>query len=95
MTTPQERTRAVLLTEKFLLDLTNPKVTTKIPVHIREQAKGLLRHYPTKVDIEITVDGWGVDWVDCPFGSYEILSRNLFHLDEYRLRFSSFSDEKT
>jgi hypothetical protein len=46
MTVPMERTNAVVETEKFLLDLLDPKKTPKIPKVIRQRAGSLLRHYP-------------------------------------------------
>jgi hypothetical protein len=51
MTIPTERTRAVLHTERFLLDLCNPKKTPRVPKQIREQARRLLKHYPTQFDM--------------------------------------------
>ena len=51
MTLPIERTYAVQNTEQFLLDLCNPKKTPRVPAGIREQARRLLRHYPTKYDL--------------------------------------------
>ncbi len=70
MTTPSERTRAVLFTERFLLDLTNPKVSPRVPKPVRERARMLLRHYPNKFDLEITNEWWNSKIVDCPFGKY-------------------------
>lgn len=51
MTLPIERTYAVQNTERFLLDLCNSKKTPRVPAGIREQARRLLRHYPTKYDL--------------------------------------------
>jgi hypothetical protein len=48
MTLPIERTHAVLNTEKFLLRLCIPKETSGVPKSIREEARRLLRHYPSK-----------------------------------------------
>lgn len=47
MTMPDERTRAVVNTHKFLRDLLDPKATPKVPKHIREKARRLLKHYPS------------------------------------------------
>jgi len=47
MTLPDERYRAVLNTEQFLLELGNPQATPGVPKRIRERARSLLRHYPT------------------------------------------------
>jgi hypothetical protein len=44
MTLPEERTRSIAQTRKFLVDLSfNLK---RIPKEVREMAKGCLRHYP-------------------------------------------------
>lgn len=56
MTVPSERTRAVVQTEQFLLDLTDPKTTPRIPRYIRMRALSLLRHYPSKVHMELIVE---------------------------------------
>lgn len=48
MTLPYERTRAVLRTADFLRNLCDPKLTPKVPRHIRESALRLLKHYPTE-----------------------------------------------
>jgi len=52
MTLPTERTDAVLRTEKFLLDLCNPKTTPRVPKEVRDRARSLLRHYPSQYDME-------------------------------------------
>lgn len=51
MTTRRERTRAVLNTERFLIDLCDPKKYPRVPKAVREQAEQLLRHYPRKFDM--------------------------------------------
>lgn len=53
MTTPNERTRAVLQTLDFLIDLSNPQRTPGVPRHIREEAHRLLRHYPAESDMDL------------------------------------------
>lgn len=71
MTLPFERTMAVIQTEKFLLNLTDPKVTPNIPKIIRQRARALLRHYPNTWDIDLVVDGFENKLVsfisECPF----------------------------
>lgn len=52
MTLPYERTRAVNHTYQFLLELCDPTLTPRVPRKIREQARALLRHYPTGYDME-------------------------------------------
>jgi len=52
MTMPDERHRAVVETERFLRELCDPKATPKVPSIIRSQARSLLRHYPSRLDME-------------------------------------------
>ena len=52
MTLPDERYRAVRMAENFMKDLCDPRVTPRVPRHIRERARGVLRHYPTTYDME-------------------------------------------
>ncbi|POP63750.1 BPSL0761 family protein [Pseudomonas syringae] len=49
MTMPHERTRAVLQTRDFLMELSRDK---SLPEKIQHDAKFLLRHYPLKTDLE-------------------------------------------
>lgn len=51
MTLPDERYRAILYAKRFLLDLCDPKVTPKVPSYIRQEARGVLRHYLTDYDL--------------------------------------------
>lgn len=55
MTIPSERTRAVLYTQDFLMDLLDPKKTPRVPKEIRRRASALLRHYPSDYDMEMVV----------------------------------------
>lgn len=55
MTIASERTRAVNYTYDFLFDLLDPKKTPRVPKEVRQRARALLRHYPSKFDMEITV----------------------------------------
>jgi hypothetical protein len=52
MTVPIERKNAVVYTEKFLIDLLNPKVTPRVPKAVRDEARRLLRHYPSQFDMD-------------------------------------------
>ena len=52
MTMPRERTQAVLQTERFLIDLRDPKKYPRVPKAVREEASRLLRHYPSKYHME-------------------------------------------
>ena len=53
MTLPDERTRAVQYTRRFLRDLLDPKRTPRIPRYVRRMAGILLRHYPGSHDLLI------------------------------------------
>ena len=56
MTLPVERKHAVKNTERFLLDLSNPRITPRIPKEIRDRARSLLRHYPTDLYMEMAAE---------------------------------------
>ena len=54
MTLPSQRTRSVLSTRDFLLRLMNPALPDgfkRVPRHVREEARRLMRHYPGVVDM--------------------------------------------
>ena len=44
MTMPSERTRAIIQTREFLVDLSRDKT---LPEAVRTEARRLLRHYPS------------------------------------------------
>lgn len=46
MTLPDERYRALKWAEQFLLDLSDPSKTPRVPKAVRQQARSVLRHYP-------------------------------------------------
>lgn len=52
MTLPFERTRAVNHARGFLQSLTDPQQTPRIPKDIREQARIVLKHFPTPFDMK-------------------------------------------
>ena len=52
MTLPDERYRAVRMARLFLLDLCSPEKTPKVPAIIRNQARGILRHYPSDYEMD-------------------------------------------
>ena len=52
MTVPFERTRSLMETKLFLLELMDPKVTPRVPRAVRGKAKSLLKHFPTAHEIE-------------------------------------------
>jgi hypothetical protein len=49
MTLPDERYRAVVQTQKFLLEILT---TPRVPKAIKDQARSCLRHYPTDWDMQ-------------------------------------------
>jgi hypothetical protein len=53
MTIPFERTRALICTKELLQRLQDPKETPRVPRWLREEARQLLRHYPTYSDVEL------------------------------------------
>lgn len=56
MTVPVERTNAVVWTQEFLYELLDPSKTPRVPKDIRERARSLLRHYPSKYEMEIIAE---------------------------------------
>jgi hypothetical protein len=56
MTVPVERTNAVIRTQKFLFDLLDPKITPRVPLSVRKEARNLLRHYPTEFEMNMIAD---------------------------------------
>lgn len=61
MTTPSERTAAVLRTRAFLVELSRPSVDA-IPRDVASVAECLLRHYPGLADIELTCAMYPACW---------------------------------
>lgn len=53
MTIPYERTRALIETRELLKRLQDPQETPRVPRWLREEARQLLRHFPTYSDIEL------------------------------------------
>lgn len=52
MTLPADRTQSVTQTWDFLVALTNPSITPRVPGPIRDWASRLLTHYPSVYDME-------------------------------------------
>ena len=71
MTVPVERTNAVIWTERFLYDLLDPKKTPRVPKDIRQRAHHLLRHYPSKLDMDMIAEK-----EDDPTG--QLVNRKIF-----------------
>jgi hypothetical protein len=53
MTLPDERYRNIIQTRKFLMELTSPLMTPKVPKVVRERARNLLKHYPSDYILEM------------------------------------------
>ena len=51
MTLPDERYRAIRITETLLTDLCNSRTTPRVPREIRQRAAQCLRHYPGSYDL--------------------------------------------
>lgn len=56
MTLPDERYRAVKMARQFLMELCSAEKTPRVPQIIRNQARGILRHYPSDYDMNRTAD---------------------------------------
>lgn len=56
MTLPDERYRAVIRAEQFLKQLCDPKQTARVPSEIRVQAAGILRHFPTRWEMQAVAE---------------------------------------
>ena len=52
MTLPDERYRSIDHAALFLQQLCNPEITPRVPRKIREEARRILRHYPTYYDLQ-------------------------------------------
>jgi hypothetical protein len=79
MTMPFERTNAVKRTEKFLCDLLNPKITPKVPKQIRREAASLLKHFPSRYDMEII--SMREDGTD-PTKTYQVFGNDIFRKEK-------------
>jgi hypothetical protein len=53
MTLPDERYRAVLKTQEFLLEILN---TPRVPKKIKDNARWCLRHYPSAWDMKMAAE---------------------------------------
>jgi hypothetical protein len=52
MTLPDERYRAVKWAREFMYELMDPKKTPGVPKRFRDQARSVLRHYPSDWDLQ-------------------------------------------
>ena len=51
MTLPDERYRAVMQTARFLQALSYSSEIKRVPLAVRQEARRLLRHYPSEYDM--------------------------------------------
>jgi len=56
MTLPDERYRAVMQTQQFLQRLAGGKYP-RVPKTVREEARHMLRHYPTNWELQRAAEG--------------------------------------
>jgi len=56
MTLPDERFRATSRTRDFLLELCTPSATPRVPSHIRDRARVLLKHFPSELDLDMAAE---------------------------------------
>ena len=52
MTLPDEMFLAIRNARNFLVDLTDPQKTPKIPRSVRREARERLKHFPSEYDVE-------------------------------------------
>lgn len=66
MSLPFEKTNAVLQARQMLLDIMDPKQSPGIPKEVRQRARSVLKHFPSKIDLEIACEKvpevFGKDW---------------------------------
>ena len=62
MTMPDERTRAVLETRRFLEKLAAGQMSRESPQRLRNYAMSLLRHYPSDADMHLTSSALPAWW---------------------------------
>lgn len=56
MTLPDERYRAVLWAGRFLQSLSFSSETPRVPLKIRQEARSILRHFPSEWDMDRAAD---------------------------------------
>jgi len=53
MTLPDERYYTIVQTRKFLMELTSPLMTPRVPRVVRHSARNLLKHFPNDYVLEM------------------------------------------
>lgn len=56
MTLPDERYRAVMWAGRFLQSLSYSSETPRVPLKIRQEARNILRHFPSEWDMQRAAD---------------------------------------
>lgn len=56
MTLPDERYRSIMQARRLLEELCDPKLTPRVPMGIRDRARGALRHYPEEYYLGMLAD---------------------------------------
>ena len=56
MTTPHERTLTLQRTRQFLRELSQPKLTPRVPLRLRHRALSLLTHLPDNASLSHAAD---------------------------------------
>ncbi|MGJ7509936.1 BPSL0761 family protein [Variovorax sp. GT1P44] len=64
MTTPSERTRAVLETRRFLSQLAEGSLTNSSQEYLKRAAEALLRHYPDASHLAHSAQATPLFWAD-------------------------------
>ncbi len=64
MTTPYERTRALVETRKFLEQLSSGRLASASLTHLQYVADSLLRHYPDETNVRFTAQVLPLLWAE-------------------------------
>ena len=90
MTTPDERTRAVLQTREFLHELCAGRFTGNVPEQVLRKARQLLRHYPNALHLHAAAVAWPSVWSSSLMSDVEAPS----YLD-LRVRLQKLDDDSS
>lgn len=74
MTTPDERTRAVMQTRLFLVQLCAGALMAGVPEQVRREARRLLRHFPDAGHLDHAAVAWPGTWAPAQIGHEGALS---------------------
>lgn len=70
MTLPNERTRAVIYTREFLTRLASARganAIKRVPAEVRAEARRLLKHFPSPVDLRDPARSFDIHAATCFF----------------------------